>query len=639
MTIDPRIAAVTERIRRRSVDTRRAYLEMIDAARARGPSRGRLSCANLAHGFAACGPEDKAALKGGVTPNLGIVTAYNDMLSAHHPYEHYPEVIRRVAREVGGTAQVAGGVPAMCDGVTQGRPGMDLSLFSRDVIAQATAIALSHDMFDAAVCLGICDKIVPGLLIGSLAFGQLPVVFVPGGPMPTGIPNKKKAEVRERYAAGEATREELLEVESASYHSPGTCTFYGTANSNQVMLEAMGLQLPGSSFVNPGTPLRSALDAEAVRQAFAITALGENYRPIGHLVDERAIVNAVVALLTTGGSTNHTIHWVAVARAAGILIDWDDFDEIAAATPLLARVYPNGEADVNHFEAAGGTVFVLRELLDAGLLHDIPSIVGSMRDYTRDPKLAEGGRVRWVDGARESADRDVVRPASDPFEHHGGLRVLRGNLGRSLAKISAVKPQHRRVHAPAVVIDDPQQLRDLHKQRALPDDFIAVLRYQGPTANGMPEQHSLTPLLGMLQNQGRHVALVTDGRMSGASGKVPSAIHLTPEAASGGPIGRVRSGDMILLDTEAGVLEVEVDAAEWERREIAPDSTPTALDIGRVLFGGNRRLAGSAEEGALSISVDAVAPDHPRDDRTPSEATYDMGPGNPAAADFEVRDQ
>lgn len=636
MAIDPRIAAVTDRIRRRSVETRRVYLEMIEAARARGPARGRLSCANLAHGFAACGPSDKAALRGGATPNLGIVTAYNDMLSAHHPYEDTPKLIREVARQVGATAQVAGGVPAMCDGVTQGRPGMDLSLFSRDVIAQATAIALSHDMFDAAVCLGICDKIVPGLLIGSLAFGQLPVVFIPGGPMPSGIPNKTKAEVRERYAAGEATREELLEVEAQSYHSPGTCTFYGTANSNQMMLEAMGLQLPGSSFVNPGTPLREALTIEGVRRALALTALGDDYRPIGRLVDEHAIVNAIVALLATGGSTNHTIHWVAVARAAGILVDWDDFDEIATATPLLARVYPNGEADVNHFEAAGGTVYVLRELLNAGLLHNVPTIVGDLRDYTRAPRLREG-RLEWVDGPAESADRNVVRPASDPFDPHGGLRVVRGNLGRGLAKISAVKTEFRRIHAPAVVVDDPQQLRALHKQRGLPQDFVAVVRYQGPTANGMPELHVLTPLLGMLQNQGRKVALVTDGRLSGASGKVQSAIHLTPEAAAGGPIAKVRTGDMILLDGNTGVLEVQVEAAEWSAREIAPNTAPAAFDLGRVLFGGNRRLVGSAEEGALSITVDA-AETYRRDDRSPPNSEYDLGPGS-ATASHETRDQ
>ncbi|MFC4729675.1 phosphogluconate dehydratase [Coralloluteibacterium thermophilus] len=634
--LHPKLVEVTDRIRRRSAESRRAYLAMIEAARARGPARGRLSCANLAHGFAACGPQDKEKLRGGVTPNLGIVTAYNDVLSAHEPYESYPAFIRKVARELGATAQVGGGVPAMCDGVTQGRPGMDLSLFSRDVIAQATAIALSHDMFDAAVCLGICDKIVPGLLIGALAFGQLPVVFLPGGPMPSGIANKKKAEVRERYAAGEATREELLEVEAQSYHSPGTCTFYGTANSNQVMLEAMGLQLPGSSFVNPGTPLREALTAEGVRTALSLTALGDDYRPIGHLVDVESIVNAVVALLATGGSTNHTIHWVAVARAAGIRIDWDDFDDLAAITPLLARVYPNGEADVNHFEAAGGTVFVIRELLDAGLLHNVPTIAGDLRAYTREPRLRDG-RVEWVDGPTQSADPAVVRPASDPFEHHGGLRVTRGNLGRGLAKISAVKTEFRRIHAPAVVVDDPQQLRELHKQRALPHDFVAVVRYQGPTANGMPEMHVLTPLLGMLQNQGRKVALVTDGRLSGASGKVQSAIHLTPEAAVGGPIAKVRNGDMILLDGNTGVLEVQVDPEEWAKREIAPNTAPQALDIGRVLFGGNRRLAGSAEEGALSITVDASVL-APLDDRTPPESEYDLGPGAENVS-HETRDQ
>ncbi|MEQ4575937.1 MAG: phosphogluconate dehydratase, partial [Gammaproteobacteria bacterium] len=554
MSLHPNIQAVTERIRERSAPSRAAYLAGIDAALRDGPFRARLSCGNLAHGFAACGPTDKGRLRADATPNLGIVTAYNDMLSAHQPFEQYPELIRETARALGATAQVAGGVPAMCDGVTQGRAGMEMSLFSRDVIAQAAAIGLSHDMFDSTVYLGVCDKIVPGLLIGALAFGHLPAVFLPAGPMTPGIPNKKKAEVRERYAAGEATREELLEAEAASYHAPGTCTFYGTANSNQVLLEAMGVQLPGASFVNPGTPLRDALTRAATERALAITALGQDFRPFGRLIDERAIVNAIVALMATGGSTNHTIHWIAVARAAGIVLTWDDMDLISRTVPLLARVYPNGEADVNRFHAAGGTAFVFRELMDAGLMHDdLPTVVeGGMRAYAQEPRLHEGGRVGYVPGAQASADEAVVRPVAHAFEAQGGLRLLRGNLGRSLIKLSAVKPEYRRIEAPAVVVDAPQMLNKLHAAGLLPQDFVAVVRYQGPRANGMPELHSLAPLLGMLQNQGRRVALVTDGRLSGASGKFPAAIHVTPEASRGGPIGRIREGDIVVLDGEAG---------------------------------------------------------------------------------------
>jgi phosphogluconate dehydratase len=561
------------------------------------------------------------------------------MLSAHQPFETYPDRIKQSARSVGATAQVAGGVPAMCDGVTQGRVGMELSLFSRDVIAQATAIALSHDMFDAALCLGVCDKIVPGLLIGALAFGHLPFVFVPAGPMPSGLPNKAKAEVRERFAAGQATREELLETEAASYHAPGTCTFYGTANSNQILLEAMGLQLPGSSFVNPGTPLRDALTHAATVRAAAITALGEHHRPIGELVDERAIVNAIVALLATGGSTNHTIHLVAIARAAGLRVTWEDFDLLAEVVPLLARIYPNGDADVNHFHAAGGTAFLLRELLDAGLLFELATIApGGMRDYAREPRLRESELV-YVDAAASSLDTAVLRPASDPFEATGGLRLVRGTLGSALAKVSAVKPQHRRVEAPAVVVDDPAELRARHKAGSLPRDFIAVVRYQGPRANGMPEMHNLMPLLGMLQNQGRHVALVTDGRLSGASGKVPSAIHVTPEAATGGAIACVRDGDALVLDCERGVLEVRVDAAAWNARRPAANSAPAGHDNGRALFGYNRADVGPADEGALSISCgpkfasSAIADAH----KQITESEYDVG-GLAAFAPFEAKD-
>ena len=513
----------------------------------------------------------------------------------------------------------------MCDGVTQGRAGMELSLFSRDVIAQATAIALSHDMFDAAICLGVCDKIVPGLLIGALAFGHLPVVFAPAGPMTPGLSNKEKAAVRERFAAGLATREELLEAEAGSYHGPGTCTFYGTANSNQVLLEAMGLQLPGS-FVNPGTPLRDALTEAATVRALETTALGPDYRPIGRLVDERAIVNALVGLIATGGSTNHTIHWVAVARAAGIALTWDDIDHLAQGVPLLARVYPNGAADVNRFAAAGGIAFVFRELMDAGWMHaDIPTILeGGMADYTTEPRLLEG-RLSAVPGVASSADLDVVRPASDPFEAHGGLRLLDGNLGRAMIKLSAVAPEQRRVEAPAVVVDSPQALNKLHAANALPRDFVAVVRFQGPRANGMPEMHSLTPLLGMLQNQGRRVALVTDGRLSGASGKIPSAIHVTPEAATGGPLARLRDGDIVVVDGEHGRLEALVPMAEWNARVPDRDTTPPSQDIGRNLFAMNRAVASPADEGALSISCGPVYSPTPAG--TDYDSEYDLGGG------------
>jgi phosphogluconate dehydratase len=605
MKPDPKIAAVTDAIRRRSAATRTAYLERIEKSRRNAPARGALSCGNLAHGFAASAPSDKLAIRAATAPNLGIVTAYNDMLSAHQPFESYPAIVKDAARHQGATAQVAGGVPAMCDGVTQGRPGMELSLFSRDVIAQATAIALCHDMFDAAICLGVCDKIVPGLLIGALAFGHLPVVFAPAGPMTSGLDNKSKADVRERYAAGKATRAELLEAEAQSYHAAGTCTFYGTANSNQTLLEAMGLQLPGASFVNPGTPLRDALTRAAAARALDCTALGTDYRPIGRLVDERAIVNALVMLLATGGSTNHTIHWVAVARAAGILINWDDFDAIGHAVPLLAHIYPNGNADVNHFTAAGGIAFVVRELLDAGLLHgDIVTMAPGargMRAYTEEPRLQDGA-LAYVPGAGTSGDTSVVRPASAPFEPQGGLRLLKGNLGRALMKVSAVKAEHRRVQAPAVVVDDPKELNRLFQSGKLPQDFIAVVRYQGPRANGMPEMHSLAPLLGMLQGRGSRIALVTDGRMSGASGKFPAALHVTPEALEGGMLARVRTGDQMLVDGEAGKLELLVDASVLAARAPSPAPDFSNLDLGRTLFGGNREMVGSAEQGALSIS-------------------------------------
>ncbi|MBJ7515413.1 MAG: phosphogluconate dehydratase [Stenotrophomonas sp.] len=630
MSLHPQLHAITERIVRRSAASRAAYLAGIDAALRDGPFRSRLSCGNLAHGFAACGGTDKGRLRGGVTPNLGIITSYNDMLSAHQPFETYPEQIREIAREWGATAQVAGGVPAMCDGVTQGRGGMELSLFSRDVIAQSTAIGLSHDMFDAAIYLGVCDKIVPGLLIGALAFGHLPSVFVPAGPMTPGIPNKQKAEVRERYAAGEATREELLEAEAASYHGAGTCTFYGTANSNQVLLEAMGVQLPGASFVNPEQTLRGALTREATVRALEMTALGDDYRPIGRIIDERAIINAIVALMATGGSTNHTIHWIAVARAAGIVVTWDDMDQLSQLIPLLTRVYPNGEADVNRFAAAGGPAFVFGELIRAGLMHgDIVTVArGGMADYAREPRLQDG-QVTWVDGIIRSADEDVARGVDNPFENQGGLRLLRGNLGRSLIKLSAVKPQYRSIEAPAVVVDAPQVLNKLHAAGLLPQDFVAVVRYQGPRANGMPELHSLAPLLGLLQNQGRRVALVTDGRLSGASGKIPAAIHMTPEAARGGPLGKLREGDIIRLDGEAGTLEVLVDEAEWAARTHAPNTAPAANDLGRNLFAVNRLVVGPADQGAISISCGPAAADGSAWDY---DAEYELG-HDAAAAD------
>jgi phosphogluconate dehydratase len=635
MSAHPLLLDVTEAIRARSRAGRAAYLAQV-AQRRDGPARQRLSCANLAHAYAGV-PDDRPALRAGRTPNLGIVTAYNDMLSAHQPFEAYPERIRRVARALGATAQVAGGVPAMCDGVTQGRPGMDLSLFSRDVIAQATAIALTHDMFDAALCLGVCDKIVPGLLIGALAFGHLPVVFVPAGPMTPGLSNKEKAAVRERFAAGEATREELLEAESRSYHSPGTCTFYGTANSNQVLLEAMGLQLPGTSFVNPGTPLRDALTDAATARALAITALGEDFRPIGALVDERAIVNAIVALIATGGSTNHTIHWVAVARAAGIVLTWEDIDRLAQAVPLLARVYPNGAADVNRYHAAGGNGFLFRELIDAGWMHaDIPTLVdGGLRAYTRAPALV-GETLAWTDAPVASEDVGVLRPAADPFEAQGGLRLLQGNLGRAFAKLSAVAPEHRRIRAPAVVVDNPQALNVLHAANALPRDFVAVVRFQGPRANGMPEMHSLTPLLGMMLGQGRRVALVTDGRLSGASGKVLSAIHVTPEAARGGSLARLREGDLIEIDGEAGRLVVEVDADVWNARVPAADTTPPADDLGRSLFAVSRAAVTPADEGALSISCGPTpAPARPAPER---DAEYELAGRDAELAPHEAKD-
>ncbi len=596
--LNPRVHEVTERIRERSRETRAAYLEHM-RAQARGPARTHLSCTNLAHGFAAANPADKEALKALRGPNLGIITAYNDMLSAHQPFERFPGLIRQAAREARATAQVAGGVPAMCDGVTQGQPGMELSLFSRDVIAMATGIALSHGMFDAALCLGVCDKIVPGLLIGALAFGQLPTIFVPAGPMPSGLPNKEKARIRQLFAEGKVGREALLQSEADSYHSAGTCTFYGTANSNQMLMEVMGLHLPGSAFVPPNTALRDALTAAATRRAARITALGEEHLPLAHVLDERSMVNAVVGLLATGGSTNHTLHLVAIARAAGIQIDWDDFSDLSAVVPLLARIYPNGSADVNHFHAAGGMGLLMRELLGAGLMHgDVATVAGAgLTRYTQEPWLSPEG-LAWRDSPGNSGDREVLRRVTDPFSADGGLKLLRGNLGRAVIKVSAVKPEHRSVHAPARVFHSQEAVLHAFKQGELSRDVVVVVRYQGPRANGMPELHGLTPALTSLQSQGHRVGLVTDGRMSGASGVIPAAIHLTPEAVCGGPIGRLRDGDMIRLDSHRGVLEAEVNEADWQQRKSASaDLTGNAFGMGRELFGLFRAHAAPAEQG------------------------------------------
>ncbi|HWK27708.1 MAG TPA: phosphogluconate dehydratase [Solirubrobacter sp.] len=594
----PVVREVTARIAARSEPRRSAYLERIRAARAAGPARGALGCANLAHGLAACGADEKLHLKAGERPNVAIVTSYNDMLSAHQPYERYPAVLKRAAAQAGGVAQVAGGVPAMCDGITQGRAGMELSLFSRDVVAMSTAVALSHDMFDGALMLGVCDKIVPGLLIGALAFGHLPTVFVPAGPMPSGLPNGEKSRVRQRHAAGEAGQEELLEAELASYHAPGTCTFYGTANSNQLVVEAMGLHLPGASFVNPGTELRRALTAEAARVAVAGCA------PIGELLDERALVNGVVALLATGGSTNHTMHLVAVAAAAGVTLTWDDFNDLSAVTPLLARVYPNGAADINQFHAAGGVPFVLGELLDAGFLHpDVHTVAGHGLGRYRDEPHLEDGRLRWRPAPRASRDAAVLRPAAAPFAAEGGIRVLDGGLGRAVIKVSAVAPEHRVVAAPARVFDDQAGFLAAFERGELDHDLVAVLRHQGPRANGMPELHKLTPALGVLMDRGHRVALVTDGRMSGASGKVPAALHCTPEAAAGGPLARVRDGDLIRLDAETGRLDVDADLDE--REPWIPE--PIAHGTGRELFAAFRERIGRADEGASVFTTDQTA--------------------------------
>ncbi len=602
--MNPAVQAVTDRIIARSQPSRRAYLDLIERERDTWIGRPRLGCANLAHAYAGT-PEDRAAMRNGAGMNIGIVTSYNDMLSAHAVYYRYPEQMKVWAREVGATAQVAGGVPAMCDGVTQGYPGMELSLFSRDTIALSTAIALSHGTFEGAALLGICDKIVPGLLMGALRFGHLPMVMVPGGPMPSGLPNKEKAAVRERFAVGEAGREELLEAEIGAYHSQGTCTFYGTANTNQMMMEVMGLHMPGAAFVNPGTKLRQALTRAAVHRLAAIGTSGQDYRPLGLCVDEKAIVNAAVGLLATGGSTNHLLHVPAIARAAGIVIDWEDFDRLSAAVPLLARVYPNGSADVNAFEAAGGMPYIIGELLSSGHLHrDIMTVAGDdLSTYANKPVL-DGDALAWAPPGA-SGDETILRPAAAPFSPDGGMRILQGNVGRACIKVSAVERERWIVEAPARVFDDQLDVIDAFKAGELDRDVVVVVRFQGPRANGMPELHKLTPPLGVLQNRGFKVALVTDGRMSGASGKVPCAIHVSPEALGGGNIGLIRDGDMVRVDAVAGTLDMLVDAQTLNARE-RPTQPPAPSGMGRELFGMFRAQADEAERGASAMRAGAM---------------------------------
>ncbi len=595
------VARVTERIAGRSWSMRRAYLDRMARARAEGPRRAHLSCGNQAHAYAAMPAAEKAVLAKGSAGNLGIVTAYNDVLSAHQPYEHFPEIIRRAARSVGGTAQVAGGVPAMCDGVTQGQAGMELSLFSRDVIALAAGVAMSHNTFDAAVYLGICDKIVPGLVIAAATFGHMPAVFIPGGPMTSGLPNDEKARVRQQFAAGEVGRDRLMAAEMESYHGPGTCTFYGTANSNQMLMEFMGLHLPGASFVNPGTPLREALTEAGARRALAITALGNEYTPVAEVLDERAFVNGIVGLNATGGSTNLLIHLIAMARAAGVILDWEDFAALSEAVPLMARVYPNGLADVNHFHAAGGLQYMIGELLDAGLLHeDVRTVAGEgLRRYTEEPKLA-AGTVVWGEGPRESLNDRVLRSARDPFQPTGGIRRLAGNLGTGVMKVSAVAPERHVIEAPARVFHDQEAVKAAFRAGAFTSDTVVVVRFQGPKANGMPELHSLTPVLAVLQDRGFRVALVTDGRMSGASGKVPAAIHVSPEAKDGGPLARLRDGDVIRVDAVAGRLDVLSDGA-LDRPAVVHDGTESDYGSGRELFALFRARVGAAEAGASPL--------------------------------------
>jgi len=597
------VVRVTDRIRAKSARTRGAYLKQMRAAASEGPHRSHVSCGNLAHAAAACPSDAKKRLAKGDGANIGIVTAYNDMLSAHQPLGAYPDIIKETLAEAGASAQIAGGVPAMCDGVTQGQAGMDLSLFSRDVIAMATAVSLSHNVFDGAIMLGVCDKIVPGLFIGAARFGHLPILFLPAGPMTSGMTNDEKARIRQLYAEGKVDRDELLRAESESYHSPGTCTFYGTANSNQMMLEAMGLHIPGSAFVNPGTPLREAIVRETAKRAAATTALGEAYIPFYEVIDECAIVNAIVGLHATGGSTNHLIHLVAMARACGIIIDWNDFSDLSESTPLLSRIYPNGSADVNHFHAAGGLGFIIRELIDAGRMHgDVMTVVGEgLENFAVEPHL-QGETLSWRAAPEVSGNQDILRAANEPFSETGGLLLLKGNIGRACIKVSAVKPENRIIEAPAIVFKSQQDLMDRFKAGALNKDFVAVVPFQGPKANGMPELHKLTPPLGVLQEKGFKVALVTDGRMSGASGKIPAAIHVTPEALDGGVVGKICDGDLVRLDAEAGVLQCDADFAmrDTPGHEIDADRWGT----GRELFAGFRAAVGEAETGAMTFHLE-----------------------------------
>ncbi len=601
----PVIQQVTDRIIARSQKSRAIYLERVEKARIKGPHRGALNCGNLAHGFAACSAQEKSDLRSLTKANIGIISSYNDMLSAHQPYESYPAIIKQAVAEVGSVAQFAGGVPAMCDGVTQGQPGMELSLLSRDVIAMSAAVGLSHNMFDGGLMLGICDKIVPGLLMAALSFGHLPFLFVPAGPMPSGIPNKEKARVRQLYAEGKVGKAELLDSESASYHSAGTCTFYGTANSNQLVVEMMGLHLPGSSFVNPGTVLRDELTKAAARQVTRLTDLGTDYMPISHIVDAKAVVNGIVGLLATGGSTNHTMHLVAVARSAGFIVNWDDFADLSNATPLLTKIYPNGQADINHFQQAGGMAYLIRELLDAGLLHeDVNTVAGfGLRRYTQTPVIQDGKLV-WVEGPTVSGDDTVMTSAAKPFKDHGGLQVLSGNIGRGVIKTSALRAGTEIVQAPAVVFSSQHELDAAFKAGELDKDCVVVVRFQGPKACGMPELHKLTPPLGVLQDRGFKVALVTDGRMSGASGKVPAAIHVTPEAVDGGAIAKIQNGDMILVNGETGELRVFVSDEEMAARPVATqDMSESYYGMGREIFGGLRTVLTGAEQGACSLFV------------------------------------
>ena len=604
MSLNSKIAEVTERIQKRSAKTRKAYLAAVDANIRPGPRRKRLSEGNVAHATAACPVLEKTELLGAKWANIGIVTAYNDMLSAHQPFAGYPDLIKHAARRNGATAQVAGGVPAMCDGVTQGQDGMELSLFSRDIIAYSAAIALSHDMFDAAIHLGVCDKIVPGLMIGALRYGYIPQIFAPAGPMPSGIPNPKKAKVRQLFAEGKVGRDELLKAEAASYHAPGTCTFYGTANSNQMLMEIMGMQLPGASFVHPNTPLRDAITAQTTRRAFQMTDIGGEFTPAAHVIDEKAIVNGLVGLMATGGSTNLTIHMAAIAAAAGIIINWDDFSDISHATPLICRIYPNGIADVNHFHAAGGMAYLISQLIDADLVHtDVTTVAGGegLIEYTREPiKNAhlEADTILYREGPKKSLDAEVLTSVDKPFRPDGGLRLLEGNVGRSVMKVSAVKRENWLVEAAAIVIDDQNKLIEMYKAGKLEKDFVVVLRFQGPRANGMPELHKLTPIMGALQDKGFKIAMVTDGRMSGASGKVPAAIHMHPEALAGGNIAKIQNGDIVRVDPESETVNVVSDP-NWLERPLAEAPKFKNLDtLGMNMFAPMRAQADNSEAGA-----------------------------------------